>query len=152
MATRTATHQDIDLPILIYMVVLSIPVAVLAFSLHWLLQPIVIPNPGLTGYILPRAQIILPAGDEDESFGLMERMAEKAAAEANLALLAEANPEKGVQKANMNGSATKTKNAVRKVQRIVRSPAPTEALRARAEASSFHWNDGPHRYAGRWGW
>src|SRR5258705_6481504 len=68
MAIRTDSH-DADLSILTYLVLLATFAAVLAYSLYWLRQPYVVPNPGLAAYKAPTGLFMSRATPFDTGAG-----------------------------------------------------------------------------------
>src|SRR5215471_7420702 len=82
MALRTASH-DADLPMLAYLVVLATVATVFAYSLYWLKQPYIAPNPGLAAYKPPTGLFMSRATPLDSKGGNGGGLvAELAAAEA----------------------------------------------------------------------
>jgi hypothetical protein len=150
--------RDVNLSIFIYLMVFAAPVAILAFSINSMLQPLVIAgptDPALAAYRPPRTSFVFQFVMDDESSIMTARAAETSAAEANLALRAEgvrkASGDEDVRQANINVAARAHVKPPRKPQKIARGPAFPESFGARAEAPSFRWNyDTQNRYAGRW--
>jgi hypothetical protein len=150
--------RDIDLSIFIYLMVFATPVALGAYSIDCLLQPLVITGPAdprLVGNSPARASFVFQFVKDEESSITMARAAEQSADEANLALRADdvrkANGDEGVRRANINTAAKTRVKPTRKPQRIARGPAFPQGFGVRAEAHSFRWGyETQNRYAGRW--
>src|SRR5437870_2644623 len=95
MALRTDS-RDADLSMLAYLVVLATVATVLAYSLYWLRQPYIVPNPGLAAYKAPTGLFMSRATPLDPNAGTGGGLvAELAAAEARAEASA-SSPERAV--------------------------------------------------------
>ena len=151
--------RDTDVPIFICLMAFATPVAIAAYSIYWLLQPLVITGPtgsASAGNSPAHTSFVFQFVKDDGSSIMMARAAEQSADEANLALRADgvrtANSDEGVRQADNRTAAKAQVKPTRKPQRIVRGPSLfSEGFGARAEARSFRWNyETRNRYVGRW--
>ena len=146
MVIRNDT-QDANLSIFIYLVVLALPFAIFAATLHSLLQPQLVANPGLAAYKGPGRPVVRLSVVEDRSIA-MASAAEQAATEANveLRMIASAN----------EANKTEFVHETKKPRRIARRPAPGPAysvtLRERDNGPVWNWKPPRHSYASyaRW--
>jgi hypothetical protein len=148
--------RDTDVPIFICLMAFATPVAIAAYSIYWLLQPLVISGPdgsALTGNSPARTSFMFQFVKDDGTSIAMAHAAEKSADEANLAFRADgARTAEGVRQSDNRTAAKAQMKPTRRPQRIAHGPPLfSEGFGARAEARSFRWNyETRNRYVGRW--